>query len=223
MMRGTAEELDVKADLIFTSPPWRPLETPWYAGVFAHLGECLTAQGSMVVVLGNEWLPPNQTTRTLMALHWIAVASGLEIAQMFVAVHDEPLMSPSVADEMKGVKRASDVHSYAWWLTGKDPKVHPRGRTSVIDASTGPADWAYNEYCYENGFENHPAAMPVALPEFFVKLLTDRDDLVVDPFAGSNATGAAAERLGRRWMAVEPDKRHVDGSRGRFAKVRANV
>jgi site-specific DNA-methyltransferase (cytosine-N4-specific) len=65
--------------------------------------------------------------------------------------------------------------------------------------------------------------MPVALPEFFVKLLTDRDDLVVDPFAGSNATGAAAERLGRRWMAVEPDKRHVDGSRGRFAKVRANV
>jgi DNA modification methylase len=36
---------------------------------------------------------------------------------------------------------------------------------------------------------------------FFIKLLTDPDDLVVDPFAGSNTTGAVAESLHRRWIA----------------------
>jgi DNA modification methylase len=44
---------------------------------------------------------------------------------------------------------------------------------------------------------------PAALPKFFLKLLTDEGDLVLDPFAGSNTTGAVAEALHRRWIAVE--------------------
>jgi hypothetical protein len=224
MLRGLAEELEVEADLIFTSPPFLPRDSGWYASVFAKLADCLTAHGSMVVVLGNEWKPPNQTTRTLDALKTIATASGLELAQTFVAAHDEPLMSLSVRERMKpviGSTRVPDQHSYAWWLS-RDPKVHVRG-TSVIDAAFGIDDWRYHDYCDEHDCVRHPAAMPVRLPEFFVKLLTDPGDLVVDPFAGSNATGAAAERLGRRWVSVEPDQRFASGSRGRFAKVRTNV
>jgi site-specific DNA-methyltransferase (cytosine-N4-specific) len=58
--------------------------------------------------------------------------------------------------------------------------------------------------------------MSPQLAEFFVQLLTDPGDLVFDPFGGSNTTGAAAQRLGRRWLAIEPDRHYVDGSRGRF-------
>jgi hypothetical protein len=195
MLRGLAEELEVEADLIFTSPPFLPRDHSWYEVVFAKLAGCLTAHGSMVVVLGNEWNPPNQTTRTLDALKAIGAASGLTLAP--------------------------DTHSHAWWLT-RDPKVHVRG-TSVVDAREGSDDWLYHDYCEENDLLRHPAAMPVRLPEFFVRLLTDAGDLVVDPFAGSNATGAAAERLGRRWVSVEPDQRYVEGSRGRFMKARTNV
>ncbi len=43
-----------------------------------------------------------------------------------------------------------------------------------------------------------PRSLPAALPEFLIKLLTEEHDLVVDPFAGSNTTGATAERLCRR-------------------------
>lgn len=222
LLRGQAEELDVEADLIFTSPPWRPGERLWYAAVFSHLGACLTAHGSLVVVLGNEWDPPNQTTRTLSALKLIAMTTGLPIAQMFVCVQDQPLMSASVADDMEGQPRVPDMHSYAWWLS-RDPKINRRGATSVVEAGTGPEDWRYADYCVEHRLEAHPAAMPLSLPEFFVRLLTDPHDLVVDPFAGSNSTGAAAERLGRRWLSVEPDPRYVDGSRGRFEKARDHV
>lgn len=63
----------------------------------------------------------------------------------------------------------------------------------------------------------HPARFPVQVPEFFISLLTDKDDLVVDPFAGSNVTGAAAERLDRRWAAFELDRSYLEPSIARFS------
>ena len=69
------------------------------------------------------------------------------------------------------------------------------------------------------GQKAHPARFPAALPEFFIKLLTDRDDLVVDPFAGSNTTGAAAESLERRWLAFESVEEYAENSRLRFSNL----
>ncbi len=66
------------------------------------------------------------------------------------------------------------------------------------------------------GIEVHPARFPAALPEFFIKLLTTGNDLVVDIFAGSNTTGRVAEQLGRRWIAMELDASYVAGSALRF-------
>jgi DNA modification methylase len=66
------------------------------------------------------------------------------------------------------------------------------------------------------GLEGHPARFPAALPEFFIKFLTDHDDLVVDIFAGSNTTGRVAEQLGRRWIAMELDANYVASSALRF-------
>jgi site-specific DNA-methyltransferase (cytosine-N4-specific) len=66
------------------------------------------------------------------------------------------------------------------------------------------------------GVDGHPARFPSALPEFFIKFLTDPDDIVVDIFAGSNTTGKAAEQLGRRWISMEIDPGYVAGSALRF-------
>ena len=38
----------------------------------------------------------------------------------------------------------------------------------------------------------HPAVFPIALPEFFIKLFTDKDDCILDPFGGSGSTAIAA-------------------------------
>lgn len=66
------------------------------------------------------------------------------------------------------------------------------------------------------GLKGHPARFPAALPEFFIKFLTNQGDLVVDIFAGSNTTGRVAEQLGRRWIAMELDPSYVASSALRF-------
>ncbi|HSH58498.1 MAG TPA: site-specific DNA-methyltransferase [Acidimicrobiales bacterium] len=82
-------------------------------------------------------------------------------------------------------------------------------------ANTTSTD-AYSVYCRDLGYPTHPARMPAGLPEFFIKLLTEEGDLVLDPFGGSNMTGAVAERLKRRWISVEPEIDYINGSKGRF-------
>ena len=70
--------------------------------------------------------------------------------------------------------------------------------------------------CKANGIKPHPARFPSALPEFFIRMLTDQNDLVFDPFAGSCVTGEVAERLGRRWICSELSPEYIDGAKLRF-------
>ncbi len=74
----------------------------------------------------------------------------------------------------------------------------------------------YQLFCRERGIPLHPARMPSALVEFFVKFLTDEGDLVLDPFAGSNTTGSVAEHLGRRWISCEANWGYASSSISRF-------
>lgn len=62
----------------------------------------------------------------------------------------------------------------------------------------------------------HPARMPDEIPRFFIKLLTQEQDLVLDPFAGSFTTCAVAEELRRRWIGIDLDEQYVLGGRLRF-------
>ena len=52
--------------------------------------------------------------------------------------------------------------------------------------------------CKKVGLKSHPARFPPKLPEFFIKYLTDENDLVVDIFSGSNTTGLVSEQLKRK-------------------------
>jgi len=74
----------------------------------------------------------------------------------------------------------------------------------------------YQRYCRDRGIKEHPARFPAALPDFFIRMLTDPGDHVLDPFAGSCVTGAVAEDLGRRWTCFELDRDYLEGAKGRF-------
>jgi site-specific DNA-methyltransferase (cytosine-N4-specific) len=112
--------------------------------------------------------------------------------------------------------------------TGRRPSQHHIGEKSfltnncgaippnVISVSNTKASDPYSRYCRENHLPIHPARMASDVAEFFIKFLTEPGDLVLDPFAGSNTTGGAAERLGRQWLAIEPNAEYIEGSIGRF-------
>ncbi|MGH9461941.1 MAG: DNA-methyltransferase [Vicinamibacteria bacterium] len=91
--------------------------------------------------------------------------------------------------------------------------------SNVVIRGNNESNSDYIKLCAEQGFKPHPARFPAALPEFFIQFLTDQEDLVVDPFAGSNTTGAVADRLRRRWLAFELETKYVEASRLRFPQA----
>ncbi len=88
--------------------------------------------------------------------------------------------------------------------------------SNLLERGNNESNSEYLRLCTDSGQRPHPARFPAALPDFFIRLLTDEGDLVVDPFAGSNTTGAVAEQLGRRWLSVEIEPGYVANSRLRF-------
>jgi len=111
---------------------------------------------------------------------------------------------------------------------GKRPSEHSIGAESflrdnggaipsnVITVANTSASDPYLKHCRENNLPLHPARMPFDLAKFFINFLTEPGDLVIDPFGGSNVTGAAAESLGRRWISIEPRAEYADASISRF-------
>lgn len=108
-------------------------------------------------------------------------------------------------------------------LPSLDGVITPKGfaeyleeATNLLKAANTVSSDGYRRFCVDRGVPVHPARMPSTLVEFFVKFLTDQGDTVLDPFAGSNTTGAVAQELGRRWLSIEADWTYAAHSIGRF-------
>ena len=84
-----------------------------------------------------------------------------------------------------------------------------------VEANTSSAD-PYRKRCRDNGIAAHPAMFPKSLPDFFIKFLTEKNDLVLDPFAGSNTTGKSADELERRWVSIDLNQSYLESSRYRW-------
>ncbi len=87
---------------------------------------------------------------------------------------------------------------------------------NVITAGNTDSTSNYFKRCKAEGVKPHPARFPKEIPAFFIQFLTDRNDVVLDPFAGSNTTGWTAERLKRRWLGFELDAGYAKESSLRF-------
>ena len=147
----------------------------------------------------------------------------------FPKADNRNVLRPYSADMLrlakKGVK--ATVRPSGHNITSSFDKVGNGGSipSNVIEASiasdmltlgNNSANDVYTKRCKESGQEIHPARFPAALPEFFIKLLTDAGDVVLDPFAGSNTTGASAEKLNRKWIAMELVEEYLQASKYRF-------
>lgn len=88
--------------------------------------------------------------------------------------------------------------------------------SNLLQIANTESNSQYIQLCKLVGTNPHPARFPQRLPAFFIDFLTDPDDLVLDIFAGSNTTGAAAEAANRRWKAFERDRAYVAASIFRF-------
>lgn len=87
---------------------------------------------------------------------------------------------------------------------------------NLLAVANTESNGRYQDYCREKNLPIHPARFPAALPEYFIRMLTDKNDLVVDPFGGSCITGAVAEALDRQWVCCELSEEYLEGGLARF-------
>jgi DNA modification methylase len=140
-----------------------------------------------------------------------------------------------IASNRHVLKPYSDAHRKLIEGAAYNPGVRPSGHVisnkfgqdnggaippNLLEVANTSSNDLYSRYCNANGISKHPARFPREVPEFFIKFLTEPGHLVLDPFAGSNMTGALAEELGRKWLAYERDPDYLDGSVGRFEGAR---
>lgn len=74
-------------------------------------------------------------------------------------------------------------------------------------------------FATECGNKNHSAAFPESLPTFFIKLFSDKKDVVLDPFEGSGTTGVAAVKLGRDYIGIDLDAEHTEIASNRIKEA----
>lgn len=90
---------------------------------------------------------------------------------------------------------------------------------NILQISNTDSNSRYQRLCRKYGYKRNPARFPENLPRFFIKFLTEPGDIVLDPFAGSNTTGWAAQEEGRKWISIERDEGYLKASQLRFDRV----
>lgn len=121
---------------------------------------------------------------------------------------------------------------------GYTPKLRPSGHVisdkfgkdnggsvppNLLALANTESNGVYQDYCRSKNLPVHPARFPARIPEYFIRMLTDDGDFVVDPFAGSCVTGEVAESLKRRWVCCELDNNYLEGAIARFAGLKPKL
>jgi DNA modification methylase len=92
---------------------------------------------------------------------------------------------------------------------------------NIIALANTESNSFYLRFCKVHNIKPHPARFPAELPEYFIRMLTDQNDLVLDPFAGSCVTGEVAERLKRKWVCIDLIEEYLNGAVGRFVEPKS--
>lgn len=92
------------------------------------------------------------------------------------------------------------------------------GKTPDLERGKVPEDWWYFPVVARLHSERtgYPTQKPESLLERIILASSNPGDLVADFFAGSGTTAGVAARLGRRFVAVDAQRRAVQTARARF-------
>ncbi len=150
---------------------------------------------------------------------WLSKSEQPKASNLNVLVPYSADMKRLIKNGFRPKLRPSGHHPKAGWQ--KDHGGAIPG--NVLTMGNNDSNGRYISSITERGLKVHPARFPVQLPEWFIRLLTDPGDVVLDPFGGSMTTGWAAERLGRAWLGFELDAEYVRTAKFRFYDADDNL
>jgi DNA modification methylase len=195
----------------------------------------LRPDGSFFVAIGDEYAAEMKVRlddQGLTLRNWIVwhYTFGVHCTRKFTRSHAHIFYY--VADPRRFTFNADAIRvPSARQTTYADRRANPKGRvpddTWVLRPQedeqffqAGMDTWYNSRVC--GTFKErtgHPCQMPEAVLERIIRVATNPDDLIIDPFAGSGTTLAVAKRLGRRWFGVELSAEYAGRARQRLEGV----
>ncbi|HEX4199468.1 MAG TPA: site-specific DNA-methyltransferase [Caulobacteraceae bacterium] len=128
----------------------------------------------------------------------------------------------------KGTRFTNAHETLIWAARGRGPKRYTFNYDAMKMANDElqmRSDWTLPLCTGEerikgpDGQKAHPTQKPEALLHRVILASSRPGDLIVDPFFGTGTTGAAAKRLGRRFIGVEREPNYVAVAKTRIAQV----
>lgn len=107
---------------------------------------------------------------------------------------------------------------------------HEKGRVPANIIRTEKLNDGYDKFFLvpkvrqnKDDFNEHPTIKPVHLMQHLVKLVTFKEQVVLDPFMGSGSTGVACKSLGRDFTGYEIDQKYFDIAVRRLEDVQSDL
>lgn len=181
---------DESIDVIITDPPYPREFLPLYGDLGAVAKRVLMPGGSLLVMIGQSYLPDviNLLTPHL-AYHWTAAyltpgGQAVQLWQRKVNTFWKPLL---------------------WFVNGEynGAWIGDVTRSAVNDNDKRFHWWGQSE----SGMTD------------IIQRFTEPEQTILDPFCGAGTTGIAALLLGRRFIGIDSDKQHIEIARQRLFSV----
>ena len=236
-------------DLVFADPPFnigyeydvyddrraKADYLAWTEKWLAAAVRVLKPDGSFFLAIGDEFVAEHKVRLDALGLtmrNWIVwhYTFGVNCAKKFNRSHahifyyvrdpkrytfnPDPVRVPSARMTTYADRRANPVGKLpddTWVLRPQESEEHfqPDSDTWYVSRVCG----TFKERV------SHPCQMPEAVLERIIQVATNPGDLVLDPFAGSGTTLAAAKKLGRRYLGIELSEQYADGIRKRLQMI----
>lgn len=146
--------------------------------------------------------------------------------------------------KVETIVRLAEEHGLYYKTTGIWHKTNPMPRNMNLHFVNSTEPWIYFTYKARRGtFNNggtlrhdfiessatpgsekkhgkHPTQKPLVILKYFVRLLSNPGDTVLDPFMGSGSSGVAATTLNRNFIGIELDEEYFEIAKKRIIEVR---
>jgi site-specific DNA-methyltransferase (adenine-specific) len=99
---------------------------------------------------------------------------------------------------------------------GKKDGLHPFGPL-VSDVWTD-----IHRIKHNSKRDPHPCQLPIHLMDRLILMVTDENDIVLDPFSGTGTTAISAKRLGRKYIGFEIDEEYAEISKQKLKQIKPN-
>jgi DNA modification methylase len=130
----------------------------------------------------------------------ITAMFAIEHEWIFVFGKEAKKLTQTIHNKTAGAASAGSIRQ-------KDGKLT---RGSLEIASMRQLGTIYSGGVETNPEGDHPATFPIDFPVSYLEAMTSVQDYVFEPFAGSGTTLIAAEKLGRKCLALELDPIYCD-------------